>query len=143
MREDELDRAADLIFGAARAFFRAAEAPLEALGLGAAHYRALAAIRRGQNATVSDLLERLAVRKQSLARVLNELEAAGLIKRVASPRDRRARLVLLTEAGETAERLASAALRERLAQVFRSAGAEAVGGARIVLTALAQEGERR
>ena len=40
-----------------------------------------------------------------------------------------------------AERAASAALRERLGQVFRLTGADAVAGARAVLAALGETGE--
>jgi DNA-binding MarR family transcriptional regulator len=139
LREDELDRAVDLVFAATRRFWKAAETALEAHDLGPAHYRALAAIRREEGLTVSALQARLGVRKQSLARVLGELEAAGLAKREPGKSDRRQRLLALTEAGRAAERAASAALRERLAQVFRSAGADAVAGARAVLAALASE----
>jgi len=140
LREDELDRASDLILASARAFFRAAEPPLARWSLGPAHYRALAAIRREPSLSVSDLIARLSVRKQSLARVLNELEKAGLIARRENPADRRARLLSLTPDGAVAEREASAALRDRLAQVFRATGAESVLAARRVLTALV-EGE--
>jgi len=139
LREDELDRAADLILAAARTFFKAAEPSLSRWKLGPAHYRALAAIRREADLTISELLQRLHVRKQSLARVLNELEAAGLIERRPSPKDGRARLLRLTPEGAIAERDASNALRERLAGVFRAKGPDAVFAARSVLTALLQE----
>lgn len=139
LREDELDRAADLILAAARTFFKAAEPSLSRWNLGPAHYRALAAIRRDPDLTISDLLARLHVRKQSLARVLNELEAAGLLERRPSPKDRRARLLRLTPDGAIAEREASTALRERLAGVFRAKGPDAVFAARSVLQALLQE----
>ena len=145
LREDELDRAADLVFRAARRFWRAAEGPLSRSDLGPAHYRALAAVRRGESAPgglpVKALQERLGVRKQSLQRVLNELEAAGLLVRAPGLRDRRERLLALTDLGREAERAASAALRERLGQVFRLAGADAVAGARAVLAALAETGD--
>jgi DNA-binding MarR family transcriptional regulator len=141
LREEELDRAADLVFRAARRFWRAAEGPLAHQDLGPAHYRALAAIRRDEGLPVKSLQARLGVRKQSLQRVLNELEAAGMLARARGLRDRRERLLSLTETGREAERAASAALRERLGQVFRQAGAEAVAGARIVLAALAESGE--
>jgi DNA-binding MarR family transcriptional regulator len=137
LREEELDRAADLVLRAARRFFGAAEAALQAYDLGPAHYRALAAIRREEGLSVGALIEALGVRKQSLHRVLEELEKADLVARVRGDRDRRERRVMLTEAGREAERAASAALRERLAVVFRAAGVEAVSGARIVLSALA------
>jgi DNA-binding MarR family transcriptional regulator len=91
--------------------------------------------------TVKALQTRLGVRKQSLQRVLNELEEAALVARQPGVRDKRERLVTLTESGREAERAASAALRERLGQVFRLAGADAVAGARAVLAALAETGE--
>ncbi|MGE0046756.1 MAG: MarR family transcriptional regulator [Hyphomonadaceae bacterium] len=138
LREEELDQAVDLLFLAARRFWRAAEGPLAENDLGPAHYRALAAIRRSEGLTVSALRERLNVRKQSLARVLAELETAEMIARTAGLRDRRERTLSLTETGRAAERSATAALRERLALVFRAAGAEAVSGARLVLAALAE-----
>ena len=141
LKEDELDRAVELVFAATRRFWRAAEGPLEARGLGPAHYRALAAIRRSEGLTVSSLRATLDVTKQSLARVLTELEREGLIERQPGPADRRQRLLRLTPAGRAAERDASAALRERLAHIFRLAGADAVAGARQVLAALAAEGE--
>ncbi len=139
LKEDELDRAVELVFAATRNFWRAAEGPLEARGLGPAHYRALAAIRRDEGLPVSALREHLAVTKQSLARVLSELEREALIERLPGPADRRQRLLHLTAAGRTAERDASAALRDRLAHVFRMAGADAVAGARLVMAALAAE----
>ncbi|MES1199208.1 MAG: MarR family transcriptional regulator [Pseudomonadota bacterium] len=139
LKEDELDRAVDLVFAAARHFWKSAEHALAAHDLGPAHYRALAAIRRSEGLAVSDLQARLGVRKQSLARVLGELEKAGLIAREPGRQDRRQRLLLLTAAGREAERDASAALRERLAHIFRAAGADAVAGARAVLGALAED----
>jgi len=141
LREDELDRAAELVFRAARRFWRAAEGPLADQDLGPAHYRALAAVRREEGLSVKTLQTRLGVRKQSLQRVLNELEEARMLTRAPGLRDKRERLVTLTDTGREAERAASAALRDRLGQVFRLAGADAVAGARAVLAALAETGE--
>jgi DNA-binding MarR family transcriptional regulator len=140
LREEELDQAVDLFFLAARRFWRNAEDALSARNLGPAHYRALAAIRRSEAPpSVSALRERLGVRKQSLARVLKELLRAELIAKIPDRQDRRQRLLTLTEAGRVAERDASAALRERLAQAFRAVGSEAVHGAREVLQALSAD----
>lgn len=139
LREEELDQAADLIFRAARRFWRAAEGPLADRDLGPAHYRALAAIRRDEGLSVSSLRERLGIAKQSLARVLKELDDAKLIARAPGEADKRERRLRLTDDGRHAERAASAALRERLAQIFRAAGADSVLGARAILTALAEE----
>lgn len=138
LKEDELDRAVETLFAAARRFARGAEPLLAAHGLGPAHYRALSAIRRDEGLAVAALREALGVRKQSLARVLAELDQAGLIARAAGQRDRRERRLHLTPAGRDIEAEVSAALRERLAAVFRLCGAEAVAGARTVWAALAE-----
>jgi DNA-binding MarR family transcriptional regulator len=47
----------------------------------------------------STLAERARVSRQAMNKLINELEAAGYLKRVADPADRRARLVLLTARG--------------------------------------------
>jgi DNA-binding MarR family transcriptional regulator len=138
LREEELDRAAALIFEASRAFWAAASGPLSEKDLGPAHYRALAAIRRQEGLSVGSLQDLLGVRKQSLQRVLGEIEDAGLIVRVVAPGDRRQRQLRLTDAGRSAEQAVSAALRERLLEAFRLAGADAVAGARRVLGLIAE-----
>jgi DNA-binding MarR family transcriptional regulator len=141
--EDELDRMVALIFLSARRFYGAAEGPLLAHGLGDAHYRALAAIRREEGLSVTALQARLGVVKQSLARVLNELETAGLVARAPGLADRRQRRLALTLAGREAERAVTTALRDRLSLVLRAAGADAVAGARSILAALADSGEEQ
>ena len=140
LKEDELDRAVELLFAAARRFAQTAQPTLAARGLGPAHYRALAAIRRSEGLPVSGLRETLGVRKQSLARVLDELEAAGLITRAPGAEDRRERRLHLSAEGRDIEAEITTALRDRLAGVFRACGAEAVIGARSVWAALAETG---
>ena len=48
----------------------------------------------------TDLASRLGLQKQNCAQLLNKVEAAGYIERVADRQDRRSRLVRLTAAGE-------------------------------------------
>lgn len=49
--------------------------------------------------TVSELAELARVRKQTMAQAVDELERMGYVERRPNPRDRRSRLVLLTERG--------------------------------------------
>ena len=51
--------------------------------------------------TVSELAELARVRKQTMAQAVDELERMGYVERRPNPRDRRSRLVLLTERGES------------------------------------------
>ena len=49
--------------------------------------------------TVSELAELARVRKQTMAQAVDQLERMGYVERRANPRDRRSRLVFLTERG--------------------------------------------
>ena len=49
--------------------------------------------------TVSLLAERARMTKQAMAELVHHLEAHGYVRRVPDPRDRRAKLVLLTDRG--------------------------------------------
>jgi DNA-binding MarR family transcriptional regulator len=50
--------------------------------------------------TVSELAELARVRKQTMAEAVEQLERMGYVERRPNPRDRRSRLVFLTERGE-------------------------------------------
>jgi DNA-binding MarR family transcriptional regulator len=52
-----------------------------------------------QGITVSELAELARVRKQTMAQAVDQLERTGYIVRRPNPRDRRSRLVCLTERG--------------------------------------------
>jgi DNA-binding MarR family transcriptional regulator len=51
--------------------------------------------------TVSELAELARVRKQTMAEAVEQLERMGYVERRPNPRDRRSRLVFLTERGES------------------------------------------
>lgn len=51
--------------------------------------------------TVSELAELARVRKQTMAQAVDQLERMGYVERRPNPRDRRSRLVFLTERGES------------------------------------------
>ena len=90
-----------------------------------------------------ELLGRTQLSKQTLSRLLNELLAEGLIARRANARDRRQRLLELTDAGGELEEALNGRLRRRLAHAYRGAGAEAVAGHHQVLLGLIEDGAQR
>jgi DNA-binding MarR family transcriptional regulator len=51
--------------------------------------------------TVSELADLARVRKQSMAEAVDQLERMGYVERRPNPRDRRSRLVFLSERGES------------------------------------------
>jgi DNA-binding MarR family transcriptional regulator len=54
---------------------------------------------RPEGITVSELAELARVRKQTMAQAVDQLERTGYVERRPNPRDRRSRLVFLTERG--------------------------------------------
>mgnify|MGYP002784280629 CR=1 FL=1 len=70
------------------------------LGLTSARWQVLAAmVMRGEPAPVVRLAEDMGLARQSVQRIVNELEQQGALRFAANPRHRRAKLVVLTPAG--------------------------------------------
>ena len=81
--------------------------------------------------TVSGLAELARVRKQTMAEAVEQLERMGYVERRANPRDRRSRLVFLTERGESVKPVthaAAARVEERWAQMTSPEELEALRG---------------
>lgn len=72
-------------------------------GLTPSKARALAFLARQPGANLTALAEALEVQPMSVLRVVDDLEAQGMLRRGPDPRDRRALRLSLTAAGEAAE----------------------------------------
>jgi DNA-binding MarR family transcriptional regulator len=142
LREPEIRRGVELLYFGNSHLTRAIDRGLAAQGLGRAHHRALYFVARQPDMTVSQLLGLLAITKQSLGRVLNELTERKLIEVRPGERDRRQRLLRLTADGAALENELFEALRERLSAAYASAGQAAVGGFWAVLEGLIPTEER-
>ena len=92
---------------------------------------------------MSELLAILRITKQSLSRVLGQLVREGFVAQRQGTRDRRQRLLYLTDKGTELEQRLTATQRARVARAYREAGAQAVEGYRKVLAGLVDETERR
>ena len=73
-------------------------------GLTPSKARAIAFLARQPGANLTVLAEALEVQPMSVLRVVDDLEAQGMLRREPDPRDRRALRLSLTAAGELAER---------------------------------------
>lgn len=142
LREDELRLGMELLFYAYRDFTGDADAVLAPLGLGRAHHRVIYFVHRNPQIPVTHLLRILRITKQSLSRVLSELVRQGYVEQTTGLRDRRQRLLTLTEKGCALEARLTDAQRRRMARAYRRAGAEAVRGFREVLEGLVDEEPR-
>lgn len=142
LREPELRRGMELLYFGHSHLTRSVDQGLAAQGLGRAHHRALYFIARKPDLTVSDLLSLLAITKQSLGRVLNELTERGLVEARPGVRDRRQRLLRLTERGSKLESELFESVRVRMSAAYARAGQAAVSGYWAVLEGMIPEDER-
>lgn len=142
LREPEIRRGVELLYFGYANLTRSIDAGLAQQGLGRAHHRSLYFIARKPDLSVSDLLTLLGITKQSLGRVLTELGERELVETRTGDRDRRQRLLRLTDKGVALEAELFEMLRERMSAAYSSAGQGAVGGFWAVLEGLIPEEER-
>ncbi len=136
LTDEQTRRGIEALYFAYRAFTSDPDLILSELNYGRAHHRALHFIGREQGLTVTALLDVLSVTKQSLNRVLRTLIEDGLVESRVGRRDRRERLLFLTETGAELERRLSAPQRDRMRGAYRKVGPQAVMGFRQVLEAM-------
>lgn len=142
LRESEVRRGMELIYFGHQQLIKSADAQLERHDLGRAHHRVLYFVARQPDLTVTQLLSLLSITKQSLGRVLTELTDRGLIEMRSGDRDRRQRLLRLSDAGKKLESEVFDHVRNQLAEAYKMAGQNAVGGFWAVLENLIPEDER-
>ncbi|HZD26841.1 MAG TPA: MarR family transcriptional regulator [Alphaproteobacteria bacterium] len=142
LRDEELMRGIELLFYAYRDFTSDPDEILKKHRFGRAHHRVVHFVGRNPGISVAELLGILKITKQSLSRVLSQLVQDGFVRQEKGVRDRRQRLLYLTERGEVLFRELSGPQRRRVARAFREAGAEAVAGYRRVLIGLLNSDER-
>lgn len=143
LREEDLRQGMEMMFYAYRDFTAEPDEILAAYNFGRAHHRVIYFVGRNPRMTVSELLDILKITKQSLSRVLGQLVREGFITQTPGARDRRQRLLELTQKGIELERRLSESQRQRIAAAYRTAGAEAVEGYRKVIMGMINEEDRR
>ncbi|TCP37318.1 DNA-binding MarR family transcriptional regulator [Sphingomonas sp. BK235] len=136
LRETEIRRGIELLYFGNSHITRSIDRGLAKQGLGRAHHRALYFIARKPDMPVSELLALLAITKQSLGRVLNELIERNMVETRPGERDRRQRLLRLTAQGTALESELYDSLREKLSAAYSRAGQGAVTGFWAVLEGL-------
>lgn len=142
LREAEVRRGIEYLFFAHASLWRAIDVRLAENELGRAHYRALYFIARQPGLTISDLLVLLGITKQSLGRVVKDLEAREMIGTRPGNRDRRQKELRLTDAGRAIEAAIFAQLRDAMSRAYTQAGQAAVTGFWQVSEALVPARER-
>lgn len=142
LREAEIRRGVELLYFGYANMIKGADGLLGGHGLGRAHHRALYFIARRPGLAVSELLRLLNITKQSLSRVLGELQDKGLVAQQVGDRDRRQRLLRLTPEGRDLEQALFEKLRGPVADAYAQAGQQAVAGFWAVLQGLIPPADR-
>lgn len=116
----------------------AVDAALEEAGLGGIRppHANIFTFVSEDGSTVSELTRLARVRKQTMTQAVEELEALGYVERRPDPRDRRARLVVLTARGRRVRPVAMQTGARVEAQWAQLAGAEQVDELRVALARL-------
>ncbi|HJP20458.1 MAG: MarR family transcriptional regulator [Alphaproteobacteria bacterium] len=140
--EEEIRQGIELLFYAYRDFTSDPDAILSGSGFGRAHHRVVHFVGRRPGITVAELLDILRITKQSLSRVLSQLIERGYIVQQKGTRDRRQRLLYLTDEGTELERSLARPQHKRVGDAYREAGPEAVAAYRKILLGLINESDR-
>jgi len=126
----------ELLFFAYRDFVGDPDHVLETLGFGRAHHRVLHFVNRNPGMKVADLLDILRITKQSLARVLKQLVDEGYVVQKEGERDRRQRLLYVTEKGEALAMRLARLQTVRIGRALEDLGPGAREAARKFLAAM-------
>jgi DNA-binding MarR family transcriptional regulator len=128
LRTEAIRGGMDLLMFAHKSHLSHADGALAKLGLGRAHHRFLYTISRNPGSTVTQVLGFLGVTKQSLGRVMKDLQKRGLIEARVGDKDRRTKLIYLTDKGRELEGDLFDELHDNMARAYADAGKIAVEG---------------
>ena len=103
LKDDQIKDFIEQIFYAYRETYSDPKKVLKKYSFGTAHHRAIHLIERHEGLTVSDLLRKLKITKQSLSRVLSQLVKEGFII-VSTGLDKRTKTLSLTQEGLNLEK---------------------------------------
>ncbi|HJM60296.1 MAG TPA: MarR family transcriptional regulator [Alphaproteobacteria bacterium] len=142
MYETALNRGIEMLYFGYRNFVAKADAVLAPLDFGRAHHRVIYFVGRNPGLTVAQLLATLRITKQSLSRVLGQLVRTGYVVQETGTRDRRQRLLSLTDKGRKLEHRLSGLQRTLVAEVYREAGSAAVAGFEKIMLGLMRGDDR-
>jgi DNA-binding MarR family transcriptional regulator len=133
LTDQELDRSVGLVLSAARTLNAEAERARRRAGLSKAELQILMLLRYEPGLSVSDAREALAMTVPTFARLISALDQRGLIERERRGGDGRQRELALSDSGTTLTTPISIVLRDHVRAASRTAGPEAVSGARTLL----------
>ena len=139
LKDDQIKDFIEKIFYAYRETYSDPKEILKKYSFGTAHHRAIHLIERYEGLTISDLLNKLKITKQSLNRVLRDLikNKAILVKK--GEVDSRQRQIFLNEKGKKLFEEIFFKQKKRIYDAFRNSDADSVIKFRNVLSKIINE----
>jgi DNA-binding MarR family transcriptional regulator len=128
LRDVEVERGVALLLIGQSQLLRAIDPALRSHGIGRAHYRLLSHVARWPGVSMIELVDLTGTSKQALSRVMKDLMTRGLIDSREDARDRRRKLLRVTDAGAALEITLTTALQAAMAEAYATAGQGAVSG---------------
>ena len=132
----------ELLFFAYRDFIGDPDDVLAKFGFGRAHHRVLHFVNRNPGMKVAELLDILKITKQSLGRVLKQLIDQGYVVQKEGAKDRRQRLLYVTQKGDALAMKLAGLQTARITRALAELGPNAHEAACRFLTAMLNPEQR-
>ena len=126
LKDDQIKDFIEQIFYAYRETYSDSKKVLKKYSFGSAHHRAIHLIERYEGLTISDLLGKLKITKQSLNRVLRDLLKNKAILLKKGEIDSRQRQIYLKEKGKKLSDEIFLEQKKRIYNAFKSSDSDAV-----------------
>ncbi len=126
LKDEQIKDCIQLLLYAYRETFSDPKEILKKNSLGAAHYRTLHLIERNQGISVSELLLKLKITKQSLNRVLRDLKKSKIIKQITDQEDSRKKLLYLDRIGEKFYKEVFESQKKRIFNALKNSDSDSV-----------------
>jgi len=133
LKDDQIKDFIELIFYAYKETYSDPIKILKKYSFGTAHHRAILLIERHQGISVSELLSRLKVTKQSINRVLKDLSKNKIIVQKKGELDGRQRHIFLNESGKKLFNEIFSSQKTRIYNALRNSQSESVSNFKNVL----------
>ena len=139
LKDDQIKDFIEKIFYAYRETYSDPKEILKKYSFGAAHHRAIHLIERYEGLTISDLLNKLKITKQSLNRVLRDLIKNKSILVKKGEVDSRQRQIFLNEKGKKLFEEIFLQQKKRIYNAFKNSDADSVIKFRNILSKIINE----
>ena len=139
LKDEHLKEFIEKLFIGYRESFGDAKKTLDKYSLGIAHHKVIHIISVHEGITISNLLKKLKVTKQSLNRILNDLVKFNIISFEKDERDSRMKHVHLTKKGEDVFNEIFASQKKRIYNAFIKSSSLEVNNFKSVLKKIINE----